>query len=55
MSEELRDAPPTTSIAEVLNGLRETSAWQEGIYNAWTKAWAAIGNVKVSFKENCHE
>ena len=32
MSEELRDAPPTTSIAEVLNGLRETSVWQEGIY-----------------------
>jgi len=23
--------------------------------NAWTKAWAAIGNVKVSFKENWHE
>src|ERR1044071_10406543 len=28
MSEKL----PTTSIAEVLNGLRETSAWQEDIY-----------------------
>jgi len=32
MSEELRYAPPPTSIAEVLNGLRETSAWQEDIY-----------------------
>jgi amidohydrolase len=32
MSEKLRDQPPTSSIAEVLAGLRETSLWQERVY-----------------------
>jgi hippurate hydrolase len=32
MTEKVHDEPPTASIAEVLGGLRETSAWQEGIY-----------------------
>jgi hippurate hydrolase len=32
MTEELRDQPPTSSIAEVLAGLRETSVWQERVY-----------------------
>ena len=32
MTEKLRDQPPTSSIAEALAGLRETSAWQERVY-----------------------
>jgi hippurate hydrolase len=32
MTEKLRDQPPTSSIAEVLAGLRETSVWQERVY-----------------------
>src|SRR3954465_3538391 len=32
MTERLREQPPTSSIAEVLAGLRETSAWQEDTY-----------------------
>ena len=32
MTEELRDEPPTSSIAKVLSGLRETSRWQERVY-----------------------
>ena len=34
MTEQLRDQPPTStsSIDEVLAGLRETSAWQESVY-----------------------
>lgn len=32
MTEKLRDQPSVSSIAEVLAGLRETSAWQEGVY-----------------------
>jgi hippurate hydrolase len=32
MTEELSDQPPTSSVAEVLAGLRETSAWQEDVY-----------------------
>jgi hippurate hydrolase len=32
MTEQLRDQPPTSSIAEVLAGLRETSVWQEHVY-----------------------
>src|ERR1043165_9367473 len=32
MTDNLRDQPPTSSIAEVLAGLRETSAWQERVY-----------------------
>src|SRR6476646_5436837 len=32
MTEKLRDQPPTSSIAEVLAGLRETSVWQEQVY-----------------------
>src|SRR5689334_16176388 len=32
MAEEIHGEPPTTSIAQVLNPLRETSVWQEGVY-----------------------
>src|SRR5436853_1138545 len=32
MTEKLRDQLPTSSIAEVLAGLRETSSWQERVY-----------------------
>jgi hypothetical protein len=32
MTEKFNDQPPTSSISEVLGGLRETSAWQEHIY-----------------------
>ena len=32
MAEEPRDQPPASSIAEVLNGLPETSVWQERVY-----------------------
>jgi len=32
MTEKLRDQIPTSSIAEVLAGLRETSVWQERVY-----------------------
>ena len=32
MTENQRDQPPASSIAEVLAGLRETSLWQEQIY-----------------------
>ena len=32
MTQESREQPPTSSIGQVLNGLQETSAWQEGIY-----------------------
>src|ERR1051325_6301208 len=32
MTEKLRDQSPTSSIAEALAGLRETSVWQEDVY-----------------------
>jgi hippurate hydrolase len=32
MTDELHDQSPTSSIAEVLAGLRETSVWQERVY-----------------------
>src|ERR1051325_10813654 len=32
MTEKLRDQSPTSSIAEALAGLRETSVWQESVY-----------------------
>jgi len=32
MTEKLRDRPSTSSIAAVLDGLRETSIWQESVY-----------------------
>ena len=32
MTGKLRDQPPSSSIADVLAGLGETSAWQEGVY-----------------------
>lgn len=37
MTDEFRDELPTSSIAEVLVHLRETSVWQEKVYKEYTR------------------